>query len=143
MIFNSAFLKFFYEDTTINSVKSLWKIYENSKRKLSTIKSGFYVTCKLQDCMFCVMCSLKTKLVFIENFFIYYSVRSRTAATSKMERFVIIINGWKPLWYISAVNYYHKAPHLGCCNSPRSASALEIVNSVIHNVFKYFWKAWK
>ena len=38
---------------------------------------------------------------------------SRTAATSKMERFVIIVN---------AVNYYHKALHLGCFNSPRSAS---------------------
>ena len=24
---------------------------------------------------------------------------SRTAATSKMERFVIIVNGWKPLTY--------------------------------------------
>ena len=36
---------------------------------------------------------------------------SRTAATSKNERFVII-------------NYYHKALHLGCCSSPRSASAV-------------------
>ena len=35
---------------------------------------------------------------------------SRAAATSKMECFVII------------VNYYHKAPHLGCCSIPRSAS---------------------
>ena len=33
-----------------------------------------------------------------------------TAATSKMERFVII------------VNYYHKVFRLGCCSSPRSAS---------------------
>ena len=33
---------------------------------------------------------------------------SRTAATSKMVRFVIIVNGWKF--------------HLGCCSSPRSAS---------------------
>ena len=33
---------------------------------------------------------------------------SRTAATYKMER--------------EAVNYYHKALHLGCCSSPRSAS---------------------
>ena len=32
---------------------------------------------------------------------------SRTAATSKMERFV---------------NYYHKALHLGFCSSPRFAS---------------------
>ena len=31
---------------------------------------------------------------------------SRTAATSKME----------------AINYYHKALHLGCCSSPRSAT---------------------
>ena len=36
---------------------------------------------------------------------------SRTAATSKMERFVIIVNG-----------YYHKVLHLGCCSSPRSTS---------------------
>ena len=34
---------------------------------------------------------------------------SRTAATSKMERFVIIVNGWKLF-----INYYHKALHLGC-----------------------------
>ena len=40
-------------------------------------------------------------------------VGSRTAATSKMERFVIIVNG---------VNYYHKTLHLGCCISPRSDS---------------------
>ena len=33
---------------------------------------------------------------------------SRTAATSKMERFVIIVNGFQPF------NYYHKALHLGC-----------------------------
>ena len=37
----------------------------------------------------------------------------RTAATSKMERFIIIVQ---------AVNYYLKALHLGCCSSPRSAS---------------------
>ena len=24
--------------------------------------------------------------------------------------------------YVTAVNYYHKALHLGCCSSPRSAS---------------------
>ena len=40
----------------------------------------------------------------------------RTAATSKMELFVMIVNG-------SAVNYYHKELQLGCCSSPRSASA--------------------
>ena len=27
---------------------------------------------------------------------------------------------WRALW---AVNYYHKALHLGCCGNPRSASA--------------------
>ena len=36
---------------------------------------------------------------------------SRTAATSKMERFVIIVNG------------FHEGLHLGCCSSPRSVSA--------------------
>ena len=34
--------------------------------------------------------------------------RSRAATTSKMERFVIIVNSW-----------YQKALHLGCCSSPR------------------------
>ena len=40
-------------------------------------------------------------------------VGSRATATSKIERFVIIVNG--------CVNYYHKALHLGCCSSPRPA----------------------
>ena len=55
---------------------------------------------------------------------------SRAAATSKLERFVIIVNGWK----LKVVNYYHKALHLGCC-SPRSASSygLILLNSVSRN----------
>ena len=43
----------------------------------------------------------------------------RTAATSKIERSVIIVNGWKP-------NYYHKALHLGSCSSPRSTSGFAL-----------------
>ena len=39
---------------------------------------------------------------------------SRTAATSKIELFMIIKK--------EAVNYYHKVLHLGCCSSPRSVS---------------------
>ena len=46
--------------------------------------------------------------------------RCRTAATSKMERFVIIVNGLEH--FVIIVNYYHKVLHLGCCSSPRSAS---------------------
>ena len=54
----------------------------------------------------------------IHVFFMFINHRgaSRTAATSKMERFVIIVNGFQPL-----TNYY-KALNLGCCSSPRSAS---------------------
>ena len=37
---------------------------------------------------------------------------SRVAATSKMERFVIIVNGFQ----------------LGCCRSPRSASEIDSIN---------------
>ena len=44
-------------------------------------------------------------------------VRSKATATSKMEFFVIIVNGWKPLIIIT------KELHLGCCSSPRSVSA--------------------
>ena len=32
---------------------------------------------------------------------IFFRDGSRTAATSKMERFVIIVNGWKPLTIIT------------------------------------------
>ena len=49
----------------------------------------------------------------LRNFYKHLFYRgSRTVATSKMERFVLIL----------AVNYYHKALHLGCCSCPRSAS---------------------
>ena len=40
---------------------------------------------------------------------------SRAAAISKMEHFVIIVNGFQPL------TIYHKALHHGCCSSLRSA----------------------
>ena len=46
---------------------------------------------------------------------------SRTAATSKVELFVIIVKR------LEAVNYYHKELHLGCCSSPRSASAVRFI----------------
>ena len=49
---------------------------------------------------------------------------SRTAATSKMERF-----------------YYHKGLHLGCCSSPRSASVcISLLNNVsfMSDVYGYF-----
>ena len=42
-----------------------------------------------------------------------------------MECFVIIVNDL-------AVNYYHKALHLGCCSSPRSAS--DIFKSIFRRV---------
>ena len=47
---------------------------------------------------------------------IFIRDRFRATATSKMERFVIIVNGWE------SFKYYHKARHLGSCSSPRSAS---------------------
>ena len=56
---------------------------------------------------------LKNSKTFLFLFFCDSTVQSRlsrTAATSKMECFVI------------AVNYYHKALHPGCCRSLRSAS---------------------
>ena len=64
---------------------------------------------------------------------------SRTAATCKMECSVIIVNS------LPAVNYYHKALHLGCCNSPRFASTLDFLiriwtakNKVICFIHYYF-----
>ena len=40
---------------------------------------------------------------------------SRTAATSKIEHFVITVNGWNPLTVTTKL-------HLGCCSSPTSTS---------------------
>ena len=54
----------------------------------------------------------------LQNIFIFlHRGGSRTAATFKMERFVI-------------VNYYHKALPLGCCSSPRSASAYLVKRNI-------------
>ena len=50
---------------------------------------------------------------------------SRAAATSKMEGFVIIVNG-----ALCDNSRYHKAFHLGCCSSPRSASATAMKHTV-------------
>ena len=40
---------------------------------------------------------------------------SRTAAKSKLELFVLIVNGFQPLTIITKL-------HLGCCSSPRYAT---------------------
>ena len=44
-----------------------------------------------------------------------------TAAASRMELFVIIVNG-----------FHHKVLHLGCCSSPRSTFFSEIFNFLIN-----------
>ena len=49
-----------------------------------------------------------------------------------MKRSVIIVNGWK----LEAVNYYHKALHLGCCSSPRSASEELLLKKERHTTKK-------
>ena len=51
--------------------------------------SKFFFINEIRGCMGCDMYSF------------LFRVGSRTAATSKMERFVIIINGWKPLAIIT------------------------------------------
>ena len=73
----------------------------------------------------------------IEQTFTVIRGGSRTAATSKMERFVN--NSYR----VPAVNYYHKALHLGCCNSPRSASGHSIAKALLthsmsQNQFSFF-----
>ena len=50
---------------------------------------------------------------------------SRAAATSKMERFVRIVNGFQPLTIITKRSF-----HLGCCSLSRSASKKSSVVAV-------------
>ena len=41
--------------------------------------------------------------------------------------------------FLPAVNYYHKALHLGCCSSPRSASVI-LVQPLVVEISKCFFK---
>ena len=47
--------------------------------------------------MFLLLLSKSPKKTFLSRFFDKYRGGSRTAATSKVEPFVIIVNGWNPL----------------------------------------------
>ena len=46
---------------------------------------------------------------FIQKIKVFFRGGSRTAATSKMARFVIIVNGWKPLTIITKRSTLHVA----------------------------------
>ena len=63
-------------------------------------------------------CSVKHSKVYSKN----DKGGSRTAATSKMEHFVIIVNGWKPLIIITKSSIFDVAafldPHLIDVDSP-------------------------
>ena len=63
----------------------------------------------------------------------HYKGGSRAAATSEMERFV------KLELELEAVNYYHKALNLGCCSSPRSASAFIFGNKYPLKI-RFLWR---
>ena len=56
---------------------------------------------------------------------------SRTTATSSMESFDIIVNGFQPLTIIT-----NKALHIGCCSSPRSASDHDVIKKNNLPIFK-------
>ena len=100
------------------SGKLLWQISFYSK------VAGLYLQFYNEDPIACFSgeCCEIFRTAFHRTLFCWqqciYILRgeSRTAATSKIEHFVIIVNGWNP------VNYYHKELHLGCWSSPRSAS---------------------
>ena len=49
----------------------------------------------------------------------------------------------QPTTWLPAVNYYHKALHLGCCCSPRSASVHEFFSLTFWGCHKiYYLKLW-
>ena len=73
------------------------------------------------------------QLIHSLMFFIDIRGGYRAAATSKMERFVIIVTDWK----LKAVNYYHKGLHQGCLSSPRSASDNHLIREqTLHHLAK-------
>ena len=60
---------------------------------------------------------------------------SRTAATSKMEHFVIIVNGWKPLTIITKCSILDVAavldpPLVGCCHKRTFLSSILFLNKL-------------
>ena len=56
---------------------------------------------------------------------------SRTAATSKMEHFVIIVNGWKPLTIITKLSILDVAAAL---NRPQMKFSLRKILFILYNL---------
>ena len=55
----------------------------------------------MENFIFCVVLMPKNFSRFFQSISASHRGGSRAAATSKMERFVIIVNGWKPLTIIA------------------------------------------
>ena len=71
-----------------------------------------HISIVLTEMSSCSLALFWSKIWIIFEIFSALQRWSRTAATSKIELFVIIVNGC------------HKVLHVGCCSSPRPASAL-------------------
>ena len=67
--------------------------------------------------------------LIVANLLYRFRCGFRTAATSKMELFMILVNGFH------AFDYYHKVLHLGYCSRPGSASEVGI--SFVRDSGKY------
>ena len=82
--------------------------------------------------------SLDQQSEILYSLFIQYAHQggSRTAATSKVELFVIIVNGFQPF------TIFIKSFPFGCCSSPRSASGpcqdlLKHIKTKVQNILFY------
>ena len=104
------------------------------KQKYLRIWNAAYFYANLKRWFLYLTTAIFKQTVSWRNFMIFRG-GSRAAATSKMERFVIIVNG--------LANSYHKALHLGCCSSPRSASDIranwnmEEIATLFNQVFMF------
>ena len=65
---------------------------------------------------------------------------SRAAATFKMERFVIIVNGWKPLTIITKRSILDVAAAL---DPPRVKTDIVNMFRTSYFLFKFIWKEFK
>ena len=70
-------------------------------RKQATVRQIHCMYPYILNMYFCVFCILRHQMGSSNNKILLPRGGSRTAATSKMEHFVIIVNGWKPLTVIT------------------------------------------
>ena len=100
-----------FEIPYLNTITTI-KFFENSQLNHPLIESHKLLRISCLISLLLNFCNSQLGGFYRDSQYVFRD-GSMTAAISKMEHFVIIANGWKPLTIIT------KCSILGCCSSPR------------------------